>query len=348
MATRSKRPTIKEVAAAAGVSTQTVSRVVNGRPDVADATRQRVQLVIAELGYQPSALARSLIQQRSYTLGVVTAGLQFVGPSRTLKGIASAAEDAGYSLLLKGLPHFQTHDISPIIDALKSRHVDGIIWAVPEIGDNRSWVAEWAVDLSIPTIYLTMQPQAGISVVSINNYAGARMAVTHLLEQRFQHIGHLSGPKDWWESRERLRAWQDVLTEAGHDVQESHWAEGDWSSASAVLPMTTLLRQYPEMDAIFVANDQMALAAMQVATQHGLRIPEDLGIIGFDNLPEDDFYCPSLSSIQQDQHEVGKIAVLELLNAIDAQQNNQQIDARSLMLSPALVVRKSSLQSSDG
>nr|MBP7963741.1 LacI family DNA-binding transcriptional regulator [Caldilineaceae bacterium] len=177
MATRSKRPTIKEVAAAAGVSTQTVSRVVNGRPDVADATRQRVQQVINELGYQPSALARSLIQQRSYTLGVVTAGLQFVGPSRTLKGIASAAEDAGYSLLLKGLPHFQTHDISPIIDALKSRHVDGIIWAVPEIGDNRSWVAEWAVDLSIPTIYLTMQPQAGISVVSIDNYAGARMAV---------------------------------------------------------------------------------------------------------------------------------------------------------------------------
>ena len=92
----------------------------------------------------------------------------------------------------------------------------------------------------------------------------------------------------------------------------------------------------------------MALAAMQVATQRGLRIPEDLGIIGFDNLPEDDFYCPSLSSIEQDHHEVGKIAVLELLNAIDAQQNNQQIDARSLMLSPALVVRKSSLQSSDG
>jgi LacI family transcriptional regulator len=316
--------------------------VVNGRPDVSDATRQRVQQVIAELGYQPSALARSLIQQRSYTLGVVTAGLQFVGPSRTLKGIASAAEDAGYSLLLKGLPHFQTQDISPIIDALKSRHVDGIIWAVPEIGDNRSWVADWAVDLSIPTIYLTMGPQENISVVSIDNYAGARMAVTHLLAQGFQHIGHLAGPLDWWESRERLRAWQDVLTEAGHDVNEAHWAEGNWSSASAVPAMTRLLQQYPEMDAVFVANDQMALAAMQVATQHGLRIPEDLGIIGFDNLPEDDFYAPPLSSIQQDQHEVGKIAMQEILIAIEAQQKGTPVEARAIMVSPSLVIRESS------
>jgi len=342
MATRSKRPTIKEVAAAAGVSTQTVSRVVNSRPDVSDSTRQRVQQVINELGYQPSALARSLIQQRSYTLGVVTAGLQFVGPSRTLKGIASAAEDAGYSLLLKGLPHFQTDDISPIIDALKSRHVDGIIWAVPEIGDNRAWVAEWAVDLSIPTIYLTMGPQAGIPVVSIDNYAGARIAVTHLLEQGFQHIGHLAGPMDWWESRERLRAWQDVLTETGHDVSDAHWVEGNWSSASAVPAMTTLLQQYPEMDAVFVANDQMALAVMQVATQHGLRIPADLGIIGFDNLPENDFYCPPLSSIQQDQHEVGKIAMQEILIAIEAQQKGAPVESRAIMLSPSLVIRESS------
>ncbi len=204
----------------------------------------------------------------------------------------------------------------------------------------------WAVDLSIPTIYLTMQPQADISVVSIDNYAGARMAVTHLLEQGFQHIGHLAGPKDWWESRERLRAWQDVLTEAGHDVQETHWAEGDWSSASAVLPMTTLLQRYPEMDAVFVANDQMALAAMQVATQHGRRIPEDLGIIGFDNLPEDDFYCPSLSSIQQDQHEVGKIAMQEILIAIEAQQKGTPVPARSIMLSPSLMIRESSRRTS--
>ena len=125
---RSGRATIKEVASAAGVSTQTVSRVINDRPDVSPKTRKRVQEVIDRLGYQPSALARSLIQQRSYTLGVVTAGLKYIGPSRTLSGITSAAEEAGYSLLLKELPHFDAAEIEPIFQKLLSRHVDGIIW----------------------------------------------------------------------------------------------------------------------------------------------------------------------------------------------------------------------------
>src|SRR5512139_1611366 len=129
-----RRSTIKQVAKVAGVSTQTVSRVINDRPDVAPETRSRVRLVIDELGYQPSALARSLIQQRSYTLGVVTAGLRETGPSRTLSGITSAAEEAGYSILLKELPRYDTEDVVPIFQALLSHHVDGIIWAVPEIG----------------------------------------------------------------------------------------------------------------------------------------------------------------------------------------------------------------------
>src|SRR5512145_3062250 len=125
-----RRPTIKQVAKVAGVSTQTVSRVINDRPDVASETRERVLLTINELGYQPSALARSLIQQRSYTLGVVTAGLKHIGPSRTLNGITSAAEEAGYALLLKELPRFDAEDIVPIFQSLLFRHVDDIIWAV--------------------------------------------------------------------------------------------------------------------------------------------------------------------------------------------------------------------------
>src|SRR5512140_573228 len=131
------RATIKGVASEAGVSTQTVSRVINGRPDVSHETRQRVQGAIERMRYQPSALARSLIQQRSYTLGVVTAGLKYIGPSRTLSGITAAAEQAGYALLLKELPRFDTDDVTPIFEALISRHVDGIIWAVPEVGENR-------------------------------------------------------------------------------------------------------------------------------------------------------------------------------------------------------------------
>src|SRR6187431_1297912 len=132
MRPKNMRATIKEVASVAGVSTQTVSRVINERPDVSPETRKKVQEVIKTLGYQPSALARSLISQRSHTLGVVTAGLRYIGPSRTLSGITSAAEASGYSVLLKQLPSYYTEDTTPIFKGFLSQHVDGIIWAVPE------------------------------------------------------------------------------------------------------------------------------------------------------------------------------------------------------------------------
>src|SRR5512143_3396298 len=157
MSPRPARATIKKVASEAGVSTQTVSRVINGRPDVSPETRERVQGVIEKMRYQPSALARSLIQQRSYTLGVVTAGLKHIGPSRTLNGITEAAEQAGDALLLKELPRYDADDIAPIFDALLSRHVDGIIWAVPEIGENREPFSSLPLHLVVPIVYITMQ-----------------------------------------------------------------------------------------------------------------------------------------------------------------------------------------------
>src|SRR6266498_2123645 len=200
MRQRSTRANIKEVAAVAGVSTQTVSRVINESRDVSQETRKRVQEVIKDLSYRPSALARSLIRQRSYTFGVVTAGLKYIGPSRVLSGITVAAEEAGYALLLKELPYSEEKNIEPIFQALLSRHVDGIIWAVPEIGENRSWVHQPPMVLDVPIVYLTMEPQENISVVSIDNYLGGRMAMSHLLEQGYRHIGHISVPLDWWEA----------------------------------------------------------------------------------------------------------------------------------------------------
>src|SRR5687767_10510520 len=220
MRQRTARSTIKEVASVAGVSTQTVSRVINERPDVSPKTRQRVQEVIKDLAYQPSALARSLIRQRSYTLGVVIAGLNHIGPSRTLSGIAAAAEEAGYSLLLKELPRFDNNDIEPIFQALLSRHVDGIIWAVSEVGENLSWVNSPPMDVGIPLVFITMEPQKNIPVVSIDNYMGGRMAMSHLIDQGYQHIGHISGPLDWWEARQRLAGWKDGLREASIEFKE--------------------------------------------------------------------------------------------------------------------------------
>ncbi len=340
-----KRPTIKEVAKAAGVSTQTVSRVINERPDVASETRERILRTISELGYQPSALARSLIQQRSYTLGVVTAGLKHTGPSRTLNGITSAAEEAGYSLLLKELPRYDAEDVVPIFQALLSRHVDGIIWAVPEVGENRNWVNQQSLDLKIPIVYLTMEPKQNISTASIDNYLGGRMAMSHLLEQGYGRIGHISGPMDWWEARQRRAAWKDALNESGFGAQDAHWTEGNWSSASGAQAIEKLFGQYPEMDAVFVGNDQMALAVIQVACQKGLRIPEDLGIVGFDNIPESAFFYPPLTTVQQDQHVVGKVAVEETIQMIESGwQGSAPIEPKSILLAPTLVVRQSSLR----
>jgi LacI family transcriptional regulator len=345
MQTNTKRSTIKEVASAAGVSTQTVSRVVNGRPDVSDETRVRVQEIIKDLGYRPSAIARSLIQQRSYTLGVVTAGLKYIGPSRTLNGIASAAEAAGYSLLLKELAHFHANDVVPQLNALYAMHVDGIIWAVPEIGDNRAWVNDLSIDLPIPILYLAMEPRDGVSVVSINNYLGGRIAVTHLIEQGYKHIGHISGPLDWWEARQRMAAWKDVLTEAGMEVQDHQMVEGNWSSSSAVPAFEKLYNQYPEMDAVFVSNDQMALGVTQFACQKSLRIPQDIAIVGFDDIAEAAYYTPPLTTMHQDQHELGTVAVQEVIKIIEANQSGIEIEeSQTIVITPTLVIRESTIR----
>ncbi len=228
----SKRPTIKQVAKAAGVSTQTVSRVINDRPDVSPETRGRIQQVIDELDYRPSALARSLIQQRSYTLGVVTAGLKYNGPSRTLNGITSKAEELGYALLLEEQPRFETEDIEPLLETLLSRHVDGIVWAVQQVGDNHRWVGEILEDVNVPVVFLTMETQPDLSIVGYDNFLGGKIATEHLLQQGYRHIGHISGPLLWWESRQRKAGWQAALTAAGLEPQESHSAEGTWSSSS--------------------------------------------------------------------------------------------------------------------
>jgi LacI family transcriptional regulator len=345
MRPRNVRATIKEVAHAAGVSTQTVSRVINARPDVSPGTRQRVQDVIERLGYRPSALARSLIRQRTYTLGVVTAGLKYIGPSRTLNGITSAAEAAGYSLLLKELPSFDANDLTPTFQVLVAHHVDGIIWAVPEVGENRNWVHKQSLDLDVPIVYLTMEPQDDISVVSIDNYHGSRLLMSHLVEQGYRNIGHISGPLDWWEARQRLAAWKDVRKEGGQDAPDHHWVEGNWSSASGALAAQKLFDQYPDMDAVFAANDQMALSVLQVACERDLRIPEALGVAGFDDIPESAFFCPALTTVQHDQYSVGRMAVEEMIQAIGAGlQGGDGLQRRSIMLNPTIVVRQSTLR----
>jgi LacI family transcriptional regulator len=339
----SKRPTIKEVARSAGVSTQTVSRVINDRPDVSDDTRIKVNQVIEELGYSPSALARSLIQQRSYTLGVVTAGLKYNGPSRTLNGITFQSEKMGYSLLLKELPRFDTEDIKPLVQNLLSHHVDGIIWAVPQVGDNRAWIDKQFQDLQVPIVFLTMENHPGMTIISFDNFLAGKMATEHLLQEGYRRIGHISGPMDWWESRQRKSGWQSAMNSAGIKTLENHCTEGNWSSASGEIAFKQLLSQYPEMDAVFVANDQMALSVIQISCQSQIDIPANLGVVGVDGLPETAYYYPPLTTIVLDQYLLGCTAVEEIVHFIDTTRNQTSHDnQRTIILSPELLVRNSS------
>ncbi|MFN8380571.1 MAG: LacI family DNA-binding transcriptional regulator [Anaerolineales bacterium] len=336
-----KRITIKDVAQAAGVSTQTVSRVMNKFSYVSEETRQRVEEVVEQLGYRPSTLARSLIQQRSYTLGVVTFGLKYIGPSRTLNGVADKADELGYMLLMKELDNFDINSIDDVIDSLLARQVDGIIWVAPEIGNNHSWLDERLEKIPVPVLFLAMEPREGISSVATDNYQGAVMAVQHLLDCGRTKIGHISGPLTWWEADERKRGWRETLMKAGFEASDQHCKEGNWSSASGEQAFIQLLEAFPNLDAVFVANDQMALGVLREAHRKGIKIPEQLAVIGFDNLPESAYFYPSLTTISQDLQMLGEQSVQYIVEMIQARQGNQSIIARSRFIQPTLIVRES-------
>ena len=339
-----KRVTNKEVALAAGVSTQTVSRVINERPDVAPETRKRVQEVIAELGYRPSAVARSLIQQRSFTLGVVTAGLKYIGPSMILSGITREAEKTGYAVLLMELPKFDTEDVEPIFESLMTRHVDGIIWAVPEVGDNQRWLKQQSPALSVPFIFLTAPPHSGLPSADYDNCRGGKTATEHLLQQGYRHIGHVSGPLEWLSARQRKEGWQDALRDAGIETAEMRWTEGNWSSASGERAFSQLLEEYPEMDAVFVANDQMAIGVLQVACKQGINVSQDLGVVGFDGIAESAYFWPPLTTMDQDLPKLGSIAVSELVGIIESKwDGTMSEESNSVKLEPQLIIRESSV-----
>lgn len=339
-----RRVTIKEIAKEAGVSTQTVSRVINHSPDVAPETRQRVQEIIDRLGYQPSNIARSLIRGRSFTLGVVGWGLEYFGPSRTLSGIEQQANELGYTLLLSLVRRPERSDVEQILRELLSRYVDGIVWAVPGVGNNRDWIQKETPRLSVPVVFLSMQPYPNLSVVSVDNRIGGHMATKHLLDQGHQNVGLITGPLTWWEARQRQSGWQDVLEEAGIPIEDDLIVEGDWEAASGERGLRRLLEHRPDIDAVFVSNDQMALGALKVARQMGRRVPEDLALVGFDDIPEAAYFCPPMSTVKQDMVELGRRAVIELGCMIEAmQQDNTVVAPKTTLLQPELIIRESSV-----
>jgi LacI family transcriptional regulator len=329
----------------AGVSTQTVSRVINNRPDVAPQTRKRVQRVIKRLSYHPSHIARSLIRGRSNTLGVVGFGLEYFGPSQTLSGIEKQANNLGFSLILYLVRDPVNHNVKKIISEMISRHVEGIIWAVPEIGRNREWIKEKKPLLSIPTIFLTMDRCENQSIVSVDNREGGRIATRHLIEQGCKNLGITTGPLEWWEARQRKLGFEDALMEAGLEVNEELVFEGDWSPGSGERGIIELLKKDYKLDGLFVSNDQMALGVLKATRQTGKRIPDELAIVGFDDIPEAAYFYPPLSTVRQDVVELGFCAVKELGFLIEVIREGKKkvIKPKTTLIQPELVIRESSI-----
>jgi LacI family transcriptional regulator len=338
-----KRVTIREVAQAAGVSAQTVSRVLNDRPDVSVETRERIRAIISELGYSPNVLARSLIQGRSHTIGVVGYGLTYYGPARVLTGIERRANDLGYSLLLSLLREPENDPGEDVLEGLLSRQVDGIIWAVPEIGSNRDWLAEQVNRLSIPVVLINMHPRPGLAVAAVDNCEGGRLATKHLLEQGYRRIGIITGPTSWWESRQREQGWREAMQDAGITGLDALNVAGDWYPSSGESGMEDLLRRAPGLEAVFACNDPMAAGALQAARRLGRRIPEDLAIVGFDDVPEAPYYCPALTTVRQPLAELGGQAVDLLNQALEAQRSEKTSDlTQTNWMHPQLIIRDSS------
>lgn len=191
-----RKVTMKDVALAAGVSTQTVSRVINNRPDVSAETRARVQDAVSHLGYAPNIIARSLIQGRSNTLGVVGFGLELFGPTRVLAGIESKANDLGFSLLLSLLDRFDPGRVGSILNDLLSRQVDGIIWAVPGYVGSSEWLTPALERIPAPIVYLNRSQNPDQEIVAMDNRHGGKLAVEHLLGQGYRRVGIITGPRE--------------------------------------------------------------------------------------------------------------------------------------------------------
>jgi len=344
--------TIHEVARRAGVSTKTVSRVINRQGEISAETRARVQAVIDELGYRPNILARSLVSRRSNMLGVVTWGLDYYAPSRIVVGAEQRASELGYSLFLHLVSHPAQTGAGAILDTLADHRVDGILWAVPEVGDNHEWITRCALDNLPPIVLLNARPRAGLDSIAVDNRRGGELAARHLIDRGCRKIGLIKGPQGWWEAEERFAGWQDALARAGLNPSPRWVVQADWSVEAGMQAMLRLLEQAPEVDGVFASSDDIALGALAAAARAGRRVPEDLALAGFDNIPQSAYFQPPLTTVDQPLSRTGRAAVDLLLERIEqrrlkkdpasaALQPAAQITAAQT-LEPRLVVRSSS------
>jgi DNA-binding LacI/PurR family transcriptional regulator len=335
-----------DVAERAGVSHQTVSRVLSNHPNVRASTRDVVLRVIEELGYRRNSSARALVTRRTLTLGVVACNPTLFGPASTLFGLEAAARDEGYMVSAVTLRRFTPTALKDAIDHLSGWGVEGIVVIVP----HRAAVAA-LVELRLPFPVVTVEGGHSLALpsVSVDQELGARLATGHLLAAGHQTVWHVAGPADWLEARARTAGWRTTLEEAGADVPPP--IPGDWTPLSGYragqelagrILARTSPRMLPEVTAVFVANDQMALGVQRAFQEARLSVPGRVAIAGFDDIPEAEFFAPPLTTVRQDFTAVGQASIRLLISRLESGVTSEP---ERVVIEPRLIVRGSTTPS---
>jgi DNA-binding LacI/PurR family transcriptional regulator len=320
-----------DVAAAAGVSHQTVSRVINGSDSVRPETRERVLAAMRALGYRPNSVARALVTGRSQTLGVVSFDTTLYGPASTLFGIERAAHTSGYFVSIVSVTSLDRDLVLGAVDQLHGQGVEGVLLITPQ---ERAAEAFAHLPRELPVVAVEAGPEESVPVVAVDQVAGAAAATRHLLELGHRTVWHIAGPADWLEAQQRVDGWMAALSAAGADPPPL--LAGDWSARSGY-ELGQRLAGVRDATAIFAANDQMALGVLRAMHEAGRDVPGEVSVVGFDDIPEAQFFTPPLTTVHQDFNEVGRQSLLLLLEEIRA-------GARSttrVVVPPALHVRES-------
>jgi DNA-binding LacI/PurR family transcriptional regulator len=328
---RPRAPVMADVGRLAGVSHQTVSRVINGSPRVRPETRERVLAAMRELGYHPNPVARALVTGRSNTLGVVSFDTTLYGPASTLVGIERAAHEAGYFIIVASLKALDRASVADAVDRLRRHGVDGVLVIAPlEVSADALRHAPH----DVPLVSVEAGPPEAVPVVAVDQHAGAVSATQHLLDLHHKTVWHIAGPAEFLEAQQRLEGWRATLTAAGARIPEP--LEGDWS-ARAGYDLGRRLSGDPDVTAVFAANDQMALGLLRALHEAGREIPRDVSVVGFDDVPEAPFFTPPLTTVRQDFDELGSRSLRVMVATIEA---GEQVPAGP-PVAPELIIRSS-------
>jgi DNA-binding LacI/PurR family transcriptional regulator len=326
-----RSPRMADVATVAGVSHQTVSRVLNASPNIRPETRDRVLAAIEELGYRRNTAARTLVTRRSQAIGVVTADMSHFGPANTMLGLESASRAAGYSLSLAGLPEISATSLRAAVDQVLDQAVEAVVVIVAH---QAALTLAQSLRIGVPLVLVEGDLSATPLTAGVDQIEGARLATSHLLDLGHETVLHLPGPADWLEAAARRRGWQMTLEEHGRPVPEL-MAEGDWSSHRGYESGLAMLREL-RPTAVFAANDQMALGLLRALHETGLRVPQDVSVVGFDDLPESGYFTPPLTTVRQDFRELGQRTMALVLRVLAG-----ELDASVPLVEPLLIVRSS-------